>query len=78
LELVLPPAASGTSRFVTVRQVGARGRILVRTVLGAPHSAGRDQRHRTRNTGGFVLEDRGDYVTLISDGSTWYVFAEGR
>ena len=79
LELVLPPAASGTSRFVTVRQVGARGRILVRTALGAPHRDGREQRHRgPRNSGGFVLEDRDDYVTLISDGSTWYVFAEGR
>ncbi len=79
LELVLPAAAAGTSRFVTIRQVGARGRILVRAALGSPHRVGGEQRHPgPGHSGGFVLEDRGDYVTLVSDGSAWYVFAEGR
>jgi hypothetical protein len=79
LELALPPAASGTSRFVTIRQVAARGRVLVRAALGSPHRDGGEPQHPgSGHPGGLVLEDRGDYVTLVSDGRAWYIFAEGR
>jgi len=66
LTLVLPAAASATSRVLTIRRVDDGGRVLVVAMGNETLEAGK---------GPVVLNDRSDYVTVASDGFNWYVIA---
>ena len=74
MQLVLPAAADATNRFITVRRVDEGGRVVVRTngevLEGAPIVRG------TANA--ISLEDRYEYVTFVTDGVKWVVFAQGK
>jgi predicted extracellular nuclease len=72
--VTLPPAASATSRFLTIRRLDSRGRVFVRPQTGESLEG----RGRERPQDAIALESRADYVTLVSDGTAWYVFADGR
>jgi len=67
--LTLPPAATATSRLLTIRRLDGHGRVTV--VAGGGESL---------ESGGtaVVLNDRPDYVTVGSDGAGWYVIASSR
>ena len=79
IELRLPPAASSVSRFVTIRRLDARGRVLVRAAAGEGIEGGREVREgRNRDSDTLALENRWDSVTLVSDGTNWFVFSEQR
>lgn len=72
--VTLPPAATSVSRFLTIRRLDSRGRVLVQ-----PRSnESLEGRGRERPQDAIVLESRADYVTLVSDGTAWFVFADGR
>lgn len=70
LDLRLPAAAQSLARFVTIRRLDTRGRVIVRPAAG-DHIEGKDP-------DAITLENRSDYVTLVSDGQAWFVFSEGR
>jgi hypothetical protein len=72
--LTLPPAAASTAQFVTIRRLDARGRVLV-TPRAGESLEGRGREHPQD---AIALESRADYVTLVSDGVAWYVFADGK
>ena len=74
LTLTLPPAASATSRFLTIRRLDSPGAVLI-LPQGADTIEGRG-RDDTRSP--LELDSRSDYVTLVSDGTAWYLFADGR
>lgn len=72
--LRLPAAAAATSRFLTVRRLDSRGRVLIQPKPGESLEG----RGRERPQDAIALESRADYVTLVSDGQAWYVFADGK
>ena len=69
LDLTRPPAADGSSRMVTIKRLDSSGRVIIHAASGEQL----DQRN-----GPIDLDDRGDFVTFVSDGTAWYVFASGR
>ena len=77
LDLVLPAAATAVARLVTVRNLEARGRVIVRAASGDSITAltGADARGM-RHQDIVVLEGRFDYVTLATDGRRWLILAE--
>lgn len=78
-ELTLPPALNATSRFVSVRRLDDRGRVFIRSQGGDRIEGWREAPARGgRDTDVLALENRYDYVTLVSDGGRWFVFAHGR
>ncbi|MGE0043055.1 MAG: hypothetical protein AB7H88_15475 [Vicinamibacterales bacterium] len=81
VSLVLPPAADAISRFVSVRRLDDRGRVIVTTQPGE-HIEGwkelGDDHGRHGDSDALALNGRWDYVTLVSDGVTWFVFGQGR
>jgi hypothetical protein len=62
----LPDAATATNRFLTFRRVGGNGLARVVSATGASIE-GLDR-----------LDKPGEYVTLVTDGAEWYVFAQSR
>src|SRR5258706_445598 len=79
LDLTLPAAANGQSRFVTVRRLDERGRVLVKAAPGEHLEGGREiHEGHSHDSDTLALDGRWDYVTLVSDGTTWFVFAERR
>jgi hypothetical protein len=74
ITLTLPAAAAATSRFLTIRRLDSRGRVLIRPMAGESLEG----RGRENPQDGVPLENRADYVTLVSDGTSWFVFADGR
>jgi hypothetical protein len=78
LDLTLPAAASGQSRLVTIRRLDGRGRVLVKAAPGEHLEGGREiHEGHSQDSDTLALDGRWDYVTLVSDGTTWFVFAEG-
>ena len=69
LDLTLPPAADGTSRLVAIKRIDSAGRVMIHAAAGELLD---------RRSAPIDLDDRGDYVTLVSDGTAWFVFASGR
>ena len=67
IELTLPTSASAVSRFLTVRHVDQRGTVIIRTA-GEPLEGATEVRLDTRN----------EYVTFVTDGTKWFVFAQGK
>lgn len=63
--LTLPDAAAATNRFLSIRRVGRDGGVRVLTAAG------------TMIDGVGDLDHRGAYVTLVTDGVEWFVFAQG-
>lgn len=63
--LTLPDAAAATNRFLSIRRVDRDGVVRVLTAAG------------TMIDGVGDLDDRGAYVTLVTDGVEWFVFAKG-
>jgi hypothetical protein len=63
MDLTLPPAASAPTRGVTVRLADGRGTVLV---------------HGAHDGEAITLNAKVTYVTLVSDGSNWFVIAGGR
>lgn len=79
LDLTLPPAGNSTSRFVTIRRLDDRGRVFIHTQGGEHVNGWREAPSRgDRDTDVLSLEDRSDYVTLVTDGVAWFVFAQGQ
>jgi hypothetical protein len=79
VDLTLPPAGNSTSRFVTVRRVNARGRVLIHAQPGERIEGWREPVERDeRRADVLPLNTRADFVTLVSDGASWFVFAQGR
>ena len=78
LDLTLPPAASSGSRFVTIRRLDSRGAVHVRADAGRIEGVGVIASGYWHAGDEIKLEGGGDYVTLVSDGSAWYVFAAQR
>jgi len=76
LELTLPAAASSLNRFITVRRVDARGVVIVSTAGEPLEGAG--TLREPGNANAVRLADRYDYVTFFTDGTKWFVFAQGR
>jgi hypothetical protein len=74
LNLTLPPAATATSRFLTIRRLDSRGRVFVKAAAGETLEG----RGRDHPEDALPLQDRADYVTVVSDGAVWYIFADGR
>ncbi len=74
LTLTLPPAADATSRFLTIRRLNAPGLVVINARSGELIAGGGNP----RSGSAVSLDDRADYVTLVSDGSSWYVFGNGR
>jgi len=74
LTLTLPPAATATSRFLTIRRVDSRGTVFVKPAAGDALEG----RGRERPQDAIPLTSRADYVTVVSDGMAWFVFADGR
>ncbi|MFP5379468.1 MAG: hypothetical protein ACLGHP_06915, partial [Vicinamibacteria bacterium] len=71
--------ADSTSRFLTIRRVNNGGRVLVQTRPGDHLEGGPDVRFpRNSDANVLALNSRWDYVTLVSDGENWFVFAHGR
>ena len=64
--LVLPPAATGTSRLLLIRRVDNRRRLTIRPKPGEKILAGSREL--------LTLEHEFDQVTLVSDGTSWIVF----
>jgi hypothetical protein len=76
MTLTLPDAASSTNRFITVRKVDENGQVIVRT-NGEPLEGAAEIRV-PRDSNAVRLESRYDYITFVTDGAKWYVFAQGK
>jgi len=68
LQLTLPPAVSSVSRFLTIRRLDDRGRVTIVPAAGDRLDGRRE----------IALEESSDFVTLVSDGISWFVIASGR
>jgi hypothetical protein len=78
LELTLPAASASQNRFITVRRVDARGVVIVRTAGEPLEGAAEIREPRNSNSNAVRLESRYEYVTFVTDGAKWYVFAQGK
>ena len=69
INVTLPRASASASKFITIRRIdkGRRGVVL---------PGGTDIIDGERLP--IVMENRSDYVTLLSDGNEWVVFAQQR
>jgi hypothetical protein len=74
ITVTLPPAADGVNRTLTIRRLDSRGRVFVEPQAGESLEG----RGRERPQDALALDSRSDYVTLVSDGTAWYVFADGK
>lgn len=62
LDLTLPDPSTGVGRFLSVRRVNAGGRVLI-TGGATPQVA---------------LNSVSEWATFVTDGTSWFVFANGR
>src|SRR6185295_7241065 len=60
VDLTLPTAATAKSRFVTVRRVDDRGRVIIRTA-GEMMEGGREIRDKSGDSNAIALETRWDW-----------------
>jgi hypothetical protein len=74
--LHLPPAATATSRFLTVRKVDASGTITIRPRMGERIDDGRAAQGPFFDA--LALKSAWSSFTLVSDGTAWFVFAYER
>jgi hypothetical protein len=74
ITVTLPAAADAVSRTLTIRRLDSRGRVFVEPQAGESLEG----RGRERPQDAIALDSRADYVTLVSDGTAWYVFADGK
>ena len=77
LTLTLPDPATAIARFITVRRVDTRGVVLV-SGGDAPIEGGREIRMLRGRDEVVSLPSRWDWVTFVTDGSTWFVFENGQ
>ena len=77
VDLTLPAAGAARSRFITVRRIDDRGRVIVHTA-GELMEGGKEIRDKSGDSNAIALETRWDWVTFVTDGSRWYVFANGK
>lgn len=75
--LTLPTPKSAIGRFVTVRRVDSSGRLFVSSG-NADLEGGREIRDRSGDSNLIVLNERWDWVTFVTDGTTWFVFGNGQ
>jgi hypothetical protein len=66
--ITLPPAASGVNRMITIRIGNTNGRVQLQRASGDPLVIGWDDATQR-------LDNLRHYVTLASDGTTWWVIA---
>jgi hypothetical protein len=79
VDLTLPTALNASGRFLTVRRIDNRGQVYVHSQSGERIDGWREApRQGARNSDVLALKDRWDFVTLVSDGVGWFVFAHGR
>jgi hypothetical protein len=76
MQLTLPAAADSKSRFITVRRVDSGGRVIVRT--NGEELEGAAEIREPANSNAVRLESRYEYITFVSDGVKWFVFAQGK
>jgi hypothetical protein len=74
ITVTLPSAADAVNRTLTIRRLDSRGRVYVEPLAGESLEG----RGRERPQDAIALDGRSDYVTLVSDGTAWYVFADGK
>jgi len=65
--ITLPPASSATSRVITLRRGNTAGKVVLRPGSSDVVEGWKDPTQR--------LDDRFDYITLTSDGASWFVVA---
>jgi hypothetical protein len=76
LTLTLPGASASKNRFITVRRVDAGGRVIVKT--NGEQLEGAEEIREPANSNAVRLESRYEYITFVSDGVKWFVFAQGK
>lgn len=76
LDLTLPAAAGASNRFLTIRKVDNGGSVVVRT--NGEQLEGAEEIRWPRNSNAVRLQSRYEYITFITDGAKWYVFAQGK
>ena len=76
LDLTLPPTTGAANRFVTVRKVDNGGAVVVRTNGEALEGA--EQLRMSGVSNAVRLESRYEYITFVTDGTKWFVFAQGK
>ena len=77
LNLTLPNPSTAVGRFITVRRVDNGGRVLISS--GAANlEGGREIREGSSDSNVIALNARWDSVTFVTDGTGWFVFANGR
>ena len=69
VRIVLPLATSGQNRLITIRRVDGGRRVFVQARPGESIDGDTDP---------IVMRDRGDYITIVSNGATWAVIAQQR
>jgi hypothetical protein len=77
LNLTLPSPSSASGRFLSVRRVDNGGRVLISSG-GAPLEGGREIRDGSSDSNVVALNQRWDWVTFVTDGTSWFVFGNGR
>jgi hypothetical protein len=77
MNLTLPAPSTAVGRFLTVRRVGAGGRVLISSG-SAPLEGGREIRDGASDSNIIALDKGWDWVTFVTDGTTWFVFGNGR
>jgi hypothetical protein len=77
LNLILPAPSTAAGRFLTVRRIDNGGRVLI-AGGGAPIEGGREIRDGSSDSNVVALNQRWDWVTFVTDGTSWFVFGNGR
>jgi hypothetical protein len=67
--MLLPAAASAPNRLITIRRVDNAKKVSVQARPGESIDGDTDP---------IVMKNKGDYVTLVSDGVAWAVIAQQR
>jgi hypothetical protein len=77
LNLTLPNPATAIGRFLSVRRIDAGGRVLISSGA-APLEGGHEIRDGSSDSNVIALNQRWDWVTFVTDGTSWFVFGNGR
>lgn len=76
LSLALPAPSQALGRFISVRRIDSGGRVLISSGA-APLEGGREIRARDGNSDVIALDAQWDWVTFVTDGTSWFVFESG-
>lgn len=77
LTLTLPDPSTARGRFLSVRRIDNGGRLLI-SGGGANIEGGREIRDGSSDSNVIALTQRWEWVTFVTDGTSWFVFGNGR